>query len=157
MWFNHKIDGELAQTIRRDLRLYRREKGRGGHKFLFKDLLSIYSTEGDNPAHVIVTHHDDSAWQHYWRHPERGWMQQKTYDTEDEAKQAVETFERPKDNFRTPVRKPDGSSVTETYLTFKPKGSRQLKVKVSTPWVEEQMAGIFARLGFDTNRTTKAS
>lgn len=164
IWFEQKTDSELSQAIRRDLRLYRREKGKGGHKFLFKDLLAICSDtdDSDRAEHAIVTHHQDPAWQHYWRHPERGWMQQKAYATRDEAAAAVEVFTPPKIHFKTAVRDPETGeskpSETATYVFAGVDGGpKTMRVKVSSPWVEKQMAEVFARLGYETDRKTVSS
>lgn len=160
MWFEHKVDSELSQTIRRDLRIYRREKGKGGHKFSFKDLLAIYSSEGDNPEHAVVTHHEDAAWQHYWRHPERGWMLQKSYATRDDADAAVDVFTPPKDNFKTPPRHDNGEfrtepKKTETHVIAGTEDRPNfLTSKSQSPWVREQMRGVFTRLGYETRVET---
>jgi hypothetical protein len=157
MWFEHKKDGDLAKSIRRDLRLYRREKGKGGHRFVFKDLQEIWSTAGDVPEHVLVTHYQDATWQHYWCHPERGWLQQGFYSSKDDAIQGVGEFTPPEDNFRTAARHPAGE--TETYMVVSVDGKTETwRSKAATsPWVQKQMTDVLGRVGFTTRMETVAA
>jgi hypothetical protein len=147
MWTEHKVDGDLAKQLRRELRMYRREKGKGGHKFSFKDLRAIYAPDTDDVEHAIVTHNTDSAWLHFWRHQTRGWMQQQPYYSQDEAYQAVEAFEP-----YEPKPPPAGSHLRsdETYVVGgMPDRPGSIKVKTSSPWTTQQLNDIFHRLGLN--------
>ena len=69
-WKKQPLDGEVSKGLRKGIRQYRRERGRGGHRFRYDDLKALYSV-GD---FIVLTHHGDSIWQLYHRHPQNGWF-----------------------------------------------------------------------------------
>jgi hypothetical protein len=88
-WTTTPVDGEIAAAIRRDNRKYRRDKGRGGHRFRYVDLRFMWIA---GTSHVILTHYADRCWQYWWRHPSEGWMLQSWHDSLSEAKDQAESL-----------------------------------------------------------------
>jgi hypothetical protein len=87
-WRKLPLDGDLARSIRKDVRTHRRERGRGGHRFSFSHLKSLYGS--DSGLHAVCNHTDDSVWQFWYRHPEDGWVLVNWHDALREAKAAAE-------------------------------------------------------------------
>lgn len=87
-WGKLPLDGDIARSLRKDIRTNRRERGRGGHRFSFNHLKSIYGS--DNGLHVICNHTDDPVWQLWYRHPQDGWILVDWRDALREAKAAAE-------------------------------------------------------------------
>lgn len=149
-WIELKVEDALPREIRRELRLYRREKGKRGHKYTFTDLLAVFAVDSDPIEHVVVTHNADPAWQHYWRHETRGWMLQQSYDTQDEAYKAVAAFEP----YEPPPPPPNSklNAHKNTIVGSWPDKPNAIKVKASSPWTGEQLHAIFQRLGMTVQK-----
>lgn len=147
-WTQESTDGELAKFLRRDIRLHRREKGKGGHRYRYDDLTGLMVNA--NRDHVAATHLEDKHWQHWWRDGNEGWKLQGSYTTLASAQEAAEAF--------TPMRKPPlaprpaspGLYVRATWpRQERPRG---IRVKCSTPRTAEVLTDIFTRLGYETKQ-----
>lgn len=68
-WVQLKHDHGTIAELRRDVRTYRRENGRAGHRFNVATLKNVWSADG---VHVILNHTDDPIWQH-WHLGAEGW------------------------------------------------------------------------------------
>jgi len=86
-WVNLLPSHDLASAIRHDVRLRRRERGRGGHRFNYRTLKSLWSADG---IHAVLNHKDDSTWQLWYDDPTLGWDMVHWYGTRREAQAAAE-------------------------------------------------------------------
>lgn len=147
LWTQEPVDGDLAKTLRRDIRMHRREKGRGGHRFRYDDLADLMV--GGN--HVAATHHEDKHWQHWWRDGDEGWKLQGSYTTLRSAQEAaaasVPIRQLPPP---LPANLSAGLYVRATWpRQDRPRG---IRVKCSTPRTAEVLTDIFTRLGYETKQ-----
>jgi hypothetical protein len=87
----------IAQYLRRDIRAHRREKGRDGHRFHYSEIKELHAgypnppADGELPIHIVLTHHDDSTWQHWAHHHEKGWLLCTTSPTRAAAMELAES------------------------------------------------------------------
>lgn len=103
-WQKQKPDQEIARAIRRDIHLHRRERGRGGHRYRFATLKSLWTVD---IIHAVLNHKDDPVWQRYYNHPSQGWLLVDWYMTRREAQAAAE-LPLPEDILRpTPALAPE--------------------------------------------------
>lgn len=86
-WSREKLDGSLARSIRSSIRLRRRERGRGGHRYRFNTLKNLWAVD---VIHAVVNHTDDPEWQYYYNHPSEGWLLISWHLTRREAQAAAE-------------------------------------------------------------------
>lgn len=145
-WTHELIDGDLARALRRDIRLKRREKGRGGHRFRYDDLVELMQCG----SHVLVTHKEDQHWQHWYRDGDDGWKLQGWHDTLGAAKVAVEAFSPPAKTPGTPGG--PGLYVRATWpRQDRPRG---IRVKCATPRTAAALEDIFTKLGYEARQET---
>jgi hypothetical protein len=86
-WTNQPLDGDVALSIRHDVRQYRRERGRGGHRFRHSHLKSLWSVED---IHAVLNHNDDPAWQYWYHDARQGWLLVDWFSTRREAQAFVD-------------------------------------------------------------------
>jgi hypothetical protein len=70
-WKKEKLDSEVPRAIRHDARLYRRERGRGGHRFRFSTLKNVWAVD---EIWAVLNHKDDPIWQLWHNHGRHGWI-----------------------------------------------------------------------------------
>ena len=149
-WVKCSVDGSFAKDLRRGIRMHRREKGRGGHRFSFSDLRGIWISGDD---HAILTHDDDHAWQFWWRHPERGWYLQSWHRLLSEAKEEAE-----KPRVLEIASRPLSSGIyvcaewQEPYI----KGSKPMMVRCSSESTLKDILQVFSSLGCVASMKTVA-
>jgi hypothetical protein len=80
-------DDLVANSIRRDVRRYRREYGRAGHRFRFATLKNLWYVD---MVHAVLSHSDDPVWQHWYNDGKEGWKLVAWYGTRREAQAAAE-------------------------------------------------------------------
>lgn len=80
-------DVDIVHAIRHDVRKYRREKGRAGHRFRFATIKNIWYVD---EIHAVINHTDDPLWQYWYNHPQDGWILVHWYTTRREAQAAAE-------------------------------------------------------------------
>lgn len=89
--------GTFGQTLRRDIRAHRREKGHDGHRFKYSACTELHVacleplSEGEPAVHIVCTHSDDPVWQHWAHHPDKGWMLVGWWNTKEKAKASAES------------------------------------------------------------------
>lgn len=88
-WSKQSLTGDVAKALRKDVRTYRRERGRGGHRFSYNYLKTLWAA--DDGLHAVCNHIDDSAWQMWYRHPTDGWIMIDWHLTRREAQAAAES------------------------------------------------------------------
>lgn len=86
-WRKAKDSDPIIDSVQRDVKRFRREHGRGGHRFRRATLKSVWHID---LIHAIVNHTDDLVWQHWYNNPVGGWQLQSWYDTRREAQAAAE-------------------------------------------------------------------
>lgn len=92
-WTQESLDAKLVQHLRRDIRAHRRERGRGGHRYVFKDLKELHAgrTEPDLITYVVLTHHQDPAWLVFGWHEGHGWLLLGWHEQCEQARLAAES------------------------------------------------------------------
>jgi len=131
-------DDPVVDSLQRDVRRFRREHGRGGHRFRRATLKSVWHIE---LIHAVVNHTDDLVWQHWYNHPSRGWTLQHWYDTRREAQAAAEL---PLAEILDPVRaRPTGLRVEAGWA----KGSRPIVVSCSSPGTAAVIQDVLGSIG----------
>lgn len=142
-WIKHPVDGDFAKALRRGIRMNRREKGRGGHRFIYGDLKTLWGS-GDNYA--ILIHDTDRYWQFWWRHPERGWFLQSWHRLLSEAKEEAES---PR------ILEVPNSPTPGTYVCAEWKepyrGKAPMMVRCHTEYTTKEIRDVFERLGCATS------
>ena len=86
-WDKHSVEGDFVRKLRREIHMYRREKGRAGKEFSPDDLRTVWAS---GSSYVVLTHNTDRAWQFWWKHPEKGWFLQSWHRLLSEAKEEAE-------------------------------------------------------------------
>lgn len=147
-WTTSPIDGEIAAGIRRDNRKYRRDKGRGGHRFRFVDLRFLWVA---GTSHAILTHYTDRCWQYWWRSPSQGWMLQSWHDSLTEAKEEADSRELPVEEPLNGLSNGDTSTGRRkpgVYITgvFKDEPYRDLLPPLTIRCSTEFSQGIYSNL-----------
>lgn len=73
-WTPEPLDQALARQLRRDIRAHRRTRGRGGHRYVLKDLRELWvGRELGEVRYVLAQHHGDPVWQVWGWHLTDGW------------------------------------------------------------------------------------
>lgn len=139
----------VAQAIRKDVRSYRRERGRAGHRFSLNHVKSLWAA--NDGAHAVLNHLDDEAWQMWYRHPETGWAMVSWHLTRREAQAAAENGKSAPRN--SELKEPDPG----LYVLA---GSNPDRMTIRTHCRSEIAAtdieAVYAKLGFATARETVA-
>lgn len=129
----------VALDIRHDVRRYRREKGRGGHRFRYATLKNLWYVD---QIHAVLNHSDDPVWQYWYHHPLNGWILISWHGTRREA-QATAELPHPVEVAR--------SIAPGTYIFAAWPGQEvTMKVRVRSDWVGEQIIRVFGDLGCET-------
>lgn len=149
-WRQQPLDGDIARVMRRSIRMYRRERGRGGHRFSYLNLKSLWVT--DDLAHVVLNHKDDLVWQFWWNDPLEGWLQISFHSTRREAQAAAELP-------RIPVVVPAEKLVPGLYvLAAWPKQDQspdyKMRVHCRSESAVEAVVEVFDKLGCITKQET---
>lgn len=92
-WSSQPLDGETAHSIRHDVRAYRRERGRNGHRFRFQTLKTLWVSTN----HAVLNHTDDPAWQYWYCDGRQGWLLVDTFRTRREAQAVADAHPVPPD------------------------------------------------------------
>lgn len=90
-WSQEPVDGKSAAHLRREVRARRREKGRGGHRYVFRDLKELHVVRRDGEVvYAVLTHHEDPMWQLWGWQDDKGWMLLDWYEKFPQATRAAE-------------------------------------------------------------------
>lgn len=136
-WARLKHDHEVVAEIRRDVRTYRRETGRAGHRFNAATLKNVWSSDG---VHVILNHLDDPTWQH-WHLGAEGWYLVHWYTSRREGQAAAELPLRAVS--AEPIMCVTGLRVVAGW----PGQGGSMIVKCSSPTIAEDIAKVYANIG----------
>lgn len=145
-WRKQPIDGALAQSIRRDVRKHRRERGRAGHRFSQPYLKTLWGSIDND--HAVLNHVDDLAWQMWFRDPRIGWWMVSWHLTRREAQAAAENV-RPAPLLEE--RAPDPGLYV---LAGSSEDRLTIRTQCSSEYSAEQLEETYAGLGFITRRET---
>ena len=142
-WTEHKVDGDFAKEIRKGIRLYRREKGRQGHRFRFDDLRVLWGAHDRKGKYALASHNEDRLWQFWYCDPEEGWKLQSWFK---HLKDAQEEAERP--IAATISDKPQRAPGNYIHASWdgKTKGN-PIRVRYTSDYTRDTLADIFDKLG----------
>ena len=142
-WKKAPVDGDEARALRRDIRMRRRERGRGGHRFRFDDLKALWVASTPDGDAAVLTHHGDSIWQ-LWRHDDtRGWLLTSWHFTRREAQvAALKPVEHPEPPRRDLA---PGIHVVASW----PKQKPSIRVICTTPYTAQALEDVMTSLGCD--------
>ena len=143
-WVKQPVDGDFARAIRKDVRLYRRERGRGGHRFSMNFIKTLWVA--DDSMHAVLNHIDDLVWQMFYRHPTQGWLLIHWYDTRREAQAAAES-DHPELVSRRPTVHP-GINVLANF----PHRDNRMRVHCSSDYTATVVEETFVKIGCITAR-----
>ena len=140
-WNKHSVEGDFVRRLRREIRMYRRERGRAGKEFMPDDLRTVWSS-GSN--YVILTHNTDRLWQFWWKHPEKGWFLQSWHRLLSEAKEEAE-----KPRIVELPEWQDTAPGTYVYAEWEEKSSdsKPFMILCSTPYTASEVMDVFRQLG----------
>jgi len=131
-------DDDVAQQIRSDVRRYRREHGRGGHRFRHATLKNLWYVD---QTHAVLNHTDDPVWQYWYNHPINGWVLVDWFRTRREAQAAAE---RP----HPPVASSGKHVVDGTYVfAWWPNQDVTMRVRVRSDDIGAQIIKAFEGIG----------
>jgi hypothetical protein len=134
------LDGDVAEEIRHDVRRYRREKGRGGHRFRHATLKNLWHVEN---IHAVLNHADDPVWQYWYNHASNGWQLVGYYFTRREAQAAAE---RPH-----PIAPIKPLAPGRYIFAAWPDHEVTMRVRISSDYTGEQVSKVFGDLGCQTS------
>lgn len=143
-WVKAPTDGEVARAIRKNVRMHRREKGRGGHRFAQSFLKTLWVA--DDGRHAVLNHIDDLTWQMFYRHPESGWGLIHWYATRREAQASAESA-HPDLVFQAPTIY-SGINI----LAHFPDRKNRMRVHCSSDYTATVIEETFMKLGCITRR-----
>jgi hypothetical protein len=137
-WKKQDADGEVSKHIRRHVRLYRRERGRGGHRFRYATLKSLWSADA---IHVVLNHKDDPSWQYWYNDPRQGWNLISWHLTRREAQVAAE--------MPHPDLTPEPKFLTEGLYVLAGWSDENytMKVACSSEGTADQIIAVFTGIG----------
>ena len=139
-WTKQSPNGPAAKKLRREIRMHRREKGRGGHGFSFDDIRALWMLGDD---HAIVSHNSDRSWQFWWRNPGRGWYLQSWHrllgEAQDEAKKPRAITPAP-----TKTRSPGNYVYAEWTAPYS--GNDPIMVRCSSDYTTAAIREVFESL-----------
>lgn len=131
-------DDDVIRLIRRDVRKFRREKGRAGHRFNHAKLKNCWHVE---ETHAVINHTDDPLWQYWYNHPQDGWTLVHWYSTRREAQAAAEL---PHPEAQAAVdRTVDGLYVKAGWSM----DDYTMRVTCASRRIAEEIQGVFRKLG----------
>lgn len=140
-WNIEPLKDGLAKVLRRQIRIFRREKGRSGHRFRYDDLKAMFSA---NEEHVVVTHHEDKLWQYWRKDSEEGWKLESWHRGMHEA---MREAEKPR---RKPKPEPEplpGTYVCAVWAHDDYHGSRPMMVRCQNDYTVSVIMEVFKHLG----------
>lgn len=138
-WTKQPVDASAAKKLRREIRMHRREKGRGGHGLTFNDIRALWMSGDD---HAIVSHNSDRSWQFWWRNPDRGWHLQSWHRLLGEAQ---EESLKPRAITATTRPRVPGNYVCAEWTTPY-SGSAPMMVRCSSEYTTKAICEIFESL-----------
>lgn len=130
--------------------MYRREKGRAGHEFIYDDIRTLW-VSGDDYA--ILTHNSDRVWQFWWKHPEQSWVLQSWHRLLSEAK---EEADKPRILALPTPKAPEPGFYVCGVWESPYSGSRPLMVRCSTDYTVAEVTSVFRALGLCASTKTVA-
>lgn len=148
-WSKQPLTGDVSRALRKDVRTYRRERGRGDHRFSYTCLKTLWAA--DDGLHVVCNHIDDPAWQMWYRHPASGWIMIDWHLTRREAQAAAES-KHPELVERKPKVFP-GINV----LAGWPDRDPTMRVHCSSEATAAAVADAFVKIGCITGRELVAT
>jgi hypothetical protein len=151
-WKKQPVDGEVAKSIRKDVRTFRKERGRGGHRFRFATLKSLWSADA---IHVVLNHSDDSAWQYWYNDARQGWSLISWHMTRREAQVAAE-MPHP-DLTPEPKFLAEGVYVLAGWPRENGEADYTMKVACSTDKTADEILAVFTHLGFVATKSLLAA
>lgn len=135
---------DIVRSIRHDVRKFRREKGRAGHRFRFATLKNIWYVD---QVHAVVNHTDDPVWQYWYNDPQDGWMLVHWYSTRREAQAAAELPHPESVKEKLVVAdKSDGHYV----LVAWPNKDFSMRYHCSSPYTAQETMKVWEKLGCRT-------
>lgn len=137
LWRQVKHDHENVSELKRDIRTYRRETGRAGHRFNPATLKNVWSSGG---VHLVINHVDDPVWQH-WHHGPEGWYLVHWHLSRREAQAAAEL------PLRTVPPTPPGKVSGLRVVAGWPGRAGTMVVKCSSPTTAEDVAKVYSNIG----------
>lgn len=142
-WKKQPLDGEVARSIRHDIRMHRRERGRAGHRFRYDDLQVLWAASN---KYAVLRHLSDPVWQFFYNHPTEGWKLISWHFTRREAQVAAcQPIPEPKVKAQ-PVK--EGIHV----LAGWPKKKKTMRVPCSSPETAGAVEAAFLHLGCEVKR-----
>lgn len=147
-WERIPTNGDFMKKMRRELRIHRREKGRGGHEFVHDDVRTLWASGDD---YAILTHNSDRVWQFWWRHPEQGWALQSWHRLLADAKQEAD---KPRILALPSVKAPEPGLYVCAVWQEPYSGNRPLMVRCSSDYTATEVTDMFLALGCQTSTKT---
>lgn len=152
-WEKHSLDGPFAVDLRRGIRARRREKGRGGHRFRYDDLKTLWGAKDRKGIHAVLNHNEDKLWQ-YWFKDEDGWKLQCWFKLMKDA-QAEAEKPRPKPAV-VPSKVEPGSYVHAAWMAPY-RGRKPMVIRCQSDSTAEVISELFQKLGCSTEIKTVAA
>ena len=154
-WSNQPLDGEVAHSIRHDVRAFRRERGRGGHRFRYTHLKTLWVSA----AYAVLNHTDDQVWQLWYQDARQGWLLVDWCRTRREAQAVADANPIPKELVI------HGTDARDSMITVRagwpdpqypdlPPKVYTMKVGCATPYTAEQITAVFERIGCLTEKAS---
>lgn len=153
IWAKQPTDADVAQALRKNVRKYRTERGRHGHRFSMKYLKTVWSAADD--LHVVLNHVDDPTWQMWYQHPDKGWTMISWHGTRREAQAAAEG--QHVDRVEPIVAHKAGINLLagwadEPYRRRRTEVDFTMRIHCQTERTVSELEEIFSRLGCLTKR-----
>jgi len=140
-WERQQLSGSFFKKLRREIRTYRREKGRSGHGFIHDDVRVLWAS-GD--SYAILSHNLDRVWQFWWRHPEHGWFLQSWHKILSDAK--IEADKPRIFDVVLEKKRPSGTYVCGEWIeAFQ--GTGPMMVLCSSEYTASEIKSVFESLG----------
>ena len=152
-WEKHTVDGTFATEIRRGIRQHRREKGRGGHRFRYDDLKTLWGAKDRKGTYAVLTHNEDKLWQ-YWFKGEDGWKLQSWFKL---LKDAQAEAEKPRPKPVVVPSKVEPGSYVHAAWTAPYRGRKPMVVRCQTDSTAAVISELFQKLGCTVEVKTVAA
>jgi hypothetical protein len=144
-WQKQPTTSYIAHAIRKDTRKYRRERGRGGHRFSLNYVKSLWAAS--DGVHAVLNHIDDPAWQIWFCDPETGWALCSWHLTRREAQAVAEN------SLGIPLRPGTKGLGPGLYvLAGSDPGRPSIRTFCSSETSANDIEAVYVKLGFTTAR-----